>query len=102
MACRIPKGTVGFFIQGHFLTNTWVFPNIVVPQNGWFIREKTLLELMIWGTPIFGSIHIGTVSHVTFPSFGSPNCTALQADDLIFHATEVRMIDHRRVGGGKF
>ena len=30
----------------------WVFPKIVVPQNGWFIRE-TLLEWMIWGYPYF-------------------------------------------------
>ena len=29
----------------------WVFPIIVVPQNGWFIMEnpKTLLKWMIWG-----------------------------------------------------
>ena len=30
----------------------WVFPKIVVPQNGWFIRE-TLLKWMIWGYPYF-------------------------------------------------
>ena len=31
---------------------TWVFPKIVVPQNGWFIR-KALLEWMIWGYHYF-------------------------------------------------
>ena len=36
----------------------WMFPKIVVPQNGWFIVWKTLLKWMIWGTPIFGNIHI--------------------------------------------
>ena len=27
----------------------WVFPKIVVPQNGWFIIWKTLLKWMTWG-----------------------------------------------------
>ena len=27
--------------------SVWVFPKIGVPQNGWFIRVPTLLELMI-------------------------------------------------------
>ena len=29
----------------------WVFPKIVVPQNGWCISWKTLLKWMIWGEP---------------------------------------------------
>ena len=31
---------------------TWVFPKIWVPQNGWFIMEKSL-KWMIWGYPYF-------------------------------------------------
>ena len=27
----------------------WVFPKILVPQNGWFIMWKTPLKWMIWG-----------------------------------------------------
>ena len=36
--------------------NIWVFPKIMVPQNGWFIimeNPKTLLKWMIWGLPLF-------------------------------------------------
>ena len=42
----------------------WVFPNIGVPQHGWFIREIPLLELMIWGSGslIFGSTFFKTDS----------------------------------------
>ena len=37
----------------HLLRNRkLVFPKIVVPQNGWFIRENSL-ELMIWGYHYF-------------------------------------------------
>ena len=32
-----------------FLLVTWVFPKIVVPQNGWFIRENPMNKWMIWG-----------------------------------------------------
>ena len=31
----------------------WMFPKIVVPQNGWFIREIPLLKWMIWGYHYF-------------------------------------------------
>ena len=34
-------------------SNSWVFPKIMVPQNGWFIMEKTPLKWMIWGYPYF-------------------------------------------------
>ena len=29
--------------------DVYIFPKIVVPQNGWFISWKTLSKLMIWG-----------------------------------------------------
>ena len=30
----------------------WVFPKIMVPQNGWFIRENPMNKWMIW-VPLF-------------------------------------------------
>ena len=39
--------------------NIWVFPKIVVPQNGWFIRENPLkMDDLGGNTPIFGNTHI--------------------------------------------
>ena len=39
----------------------WVFPNIVVPQNGWFIVETPIKIDDMGGTPIFGNTHKGFV-----------------------------------------
>ena len=36
----------------------WVFPKIVVSQNGWFIMEHPIKMGLFGGTPIFGNIHI--------------------------------------------
>ena len=33
--------------------STWVFPKILVPQNGWFIMENPMNKWMIWGYPYF-------------------------------------------------
>ena len=36
----------------------WVFPKIVVPQNGWFIMETPIKMDDLGGTTIFGNIHM--------------------------------------------
>ena len=40
--------------------NIWVFPKIVVPENGWWKSWKTLLNMGWFGvkTPIFGNTHL--------------------------------------------
>ena len=37
----------------YLLDSRWVFPKIRVPQNGWFIRENPIIELMIRGYHYF-------------------------------------------------
>ena len=35
-------------------TIIWLFPNIGVPQNGWFIMENPIFQWRIWGgKPLF-------------------------------------------------
>ena len=41
--------------------NMWVFPDIGIPQNGWFILENPILRWMTWGYPILGNLHVETV-----------------------------------------
>ena len=36
----------------------WVFPKIVVPQNGWFVMENPIKMGWFGGTTIFGNIHV--------------------------------------------
>ena len=35
------------------IPNIWVFPTIVVPQNGWFIRENPIEMDDLGGNPLF-------------------------------------------------
>ena len=39
----------------------WVFPKIVVPQNGWFIMETPIRMDDLGGTTIFGNTHVDLV-----------------------------------------
>ena len=40
----------------HIYIYKWVFPKIVVPQNGWFTRETPIkMDDLGGNTPIFGS-----------------------------------------------
>ena len=51
-----PANVMGGFFLGEVESvgfSTWVFPKIGVPQNGWFIKWKTLLKWMIWGYHYF-------------------------------------------------
>ena len=42
-------------VKTHSDVYIWMFPKIVVPQNGWFIMEN---PIKIGGTIIFGNTHI--------------------------------------------
>ena len=56
---QIHASSIQFFVNKYILEThkMWMFPKIVVPQNGWFIMENpikiTYLKLMIWGVHLF-------------------------------------------------
>ena len=53
-----PRGKMqlDFAISQINYQSIWRFPEMGVPNNGWFLR-KILLEWMIWGSPIYGNPH---------------------------------------------
>ena len=50
------------------------FPKMVVPQNGWFIMEKSW-KWMIWGTTISGNTHILHQSKALFQHGENHRCS---------------------------
>ena len=59
----------------HLRGNTWVFPKLGVPQNGWFIMENPIkmddlgVPLFL-ETPIFGNTHIGSILDLLMKKYG--------------------------------
>ncbi len=51
--CRHRPGLASTSIKIRFHGDTWVFPKIGVPQNGWFIMENPIIKWMIWGYTYF-------------------------------------------------
>ena len=47
-----------FTFHQFFPLSKWVFPKIVVPQNGWFIMENPIWNGWFGGTTIFGNTQI--------------------------------------------
>ena len=51
------------------IASTWMFPKIVVPQNGWFIMENLIKMDDLGVNPIFGNTHLRLWREFFTPEF---------------------------------
>ena len=51
---------IGVFFFFHGSDSIWRFPEMEVPQNGWFMIENPIRMDDLRGIPISGNLHIGT------------------------------------------
>ena len=67
--------SISLILSHHAVNDSdiWVFPNIGVPQNGWFIMESPIKMDDLGGKPtIFGNIHIVFLKDCFLYSFEAP------------------------------
>jgi len=69
----------------------WVFPKIVVPQNGWFIRENPI-KMMIWGYPYFWKHpHIVSILPSDHPTIPIAAAFLVSGQDLVLGLQPIEM-----------
>ena len=59
-------------MQFQLISPIWVFPKIMVPQNGWFITENPINPWMIWGDHYFRKHPYKTLGFSSFESMIFP------------------------------